>query len=82
MQKKLRLPAFALVVMTSRDKLTGEWRSLRNGKLYIMFSSPNIIWVIKSRWKIGGICSTHGETERGMPAFGGETSGKETAWKT
>jgi len=31
--------------------------------------------------EIGGTCKTYGETERGMPAFGGENSGKETAWK-
>jgi hypothetical protein len=31
------------------DKVTGEWRTLHNRKLYAMYSSPNIIWVIKSR---------------------------------
>jgi hypothetical protein len=32
-----------------RDKVTGEWRRLRNKELYALNSSPNIIWVIKSR---------------------------------
>jgi hypothetical protein len=32
-----------------RDKLTGEWGRLHNKELYPMYSSPNIIWVIKSR---------------------------------
>jgi hypothetical protein len=33
-----------------RDEVTGEWRKLHNGELNdISFSSPNIVWVIKSR---------------------------------
>jgi len=32
-----------------RDVLTGEWRKLRNEGINHLFSSPNIIWVIKSR---------------------------------
>jgi hypothetical protein len=31
-----------------RGKLTGEWRSLHNKQLYAVYSSPNIIWVIKA----------------------------------
>jgi hypothetical protein len=32
-----------------RDKVTGEWRRLHNEELHYLYSSPNIIWVIKSR---------------------------------
>jgi hypothetical protein len=32
-----------------REEMTGEWRRLHNKKLYALDSSPNIIWVIKSR---------------------------------
>jgi hypothetical protein len=32
-----------------RDKGTGEWRRLYNEELYALYSSPNIIRVIKSR---------------------------------
>jgi hypothetical protein len=34
---------------SKRDGVTGEWRRLHNEELNDMYSSPNIIWVIKSR---------------------------------
>jgi len=33
----------------NRDEVTWEWRKLHNDKLNDMYSSPNIVWVIKSR---------------------------------
>ena len=30
-------------------EVTGEWRRLHNEELCALYSSPNIIWVIKSR---------------------------------
>jgi len=32
-----------------RDEVMGERRRLHNGKLNDLYSSPNIVWVIKSR---------------------------------
>jgi len=32
-----------------RDEETWEWRKLHNEELNDLYSSPNIIWVIKSR---------------------------------
>jgi len=32
-----------------RDEVTGEWRKLHNGEPNVMYSSLNIVWVIKSR---------------------------------
>jgi len=31
-----------------RDEVTGEWRKLLTGELNDLYSSPNIVWVIKS----------------------------------
>jgi hypothetical protein len=33
-----------------RDEVTGGWRKLHNEELHNLYSSPNIIRVIKSRW--------------------------------
>jgi hypothetical protein len=32
-----------------RNEVTGEWRKLHNGELNDLYSSPNIVRVIKSR---------------------------------
>jgi hypothetical protein len=32
-----------------RDEVRGEWRKLHNKELNNLYSSPNIVWVIKSR---------------------------------
>jgi hypothetical protein len=32
-----------------RDEVTGEWRKMHNGELHNLYSSPDIIWQIKSR---------------------------------
>jgi hypothetical protein len=32
-----------------RDEVTGEWRRLHNEELFALYSSPNVISVIKSR---------------------------------
>jgi len=34
-----------------RDEVTEEWRKLHNEELNNLYSSPNIVWVIKSRRK-------------------------------
>jgi hypothetical protein len=55
-----------------RDEATGEWRRLHNVELNDLYSSPNIIRVIKSRRMTGGACSTYRGKERCMQDFGGK----------
>jgi hypothetical protein len=44
---------FRRIFGPKRDEVTGKWRRLHNKELYALYSSPNIIRVIKSgrlRW--------------------------------
>jgi hypothetical protein len=43
-----------------RDEVTGEWRRLHTEELYALYSSPDIIRVIKTR-EMGRAYSTYAE---------------------
>jgi hypothetical protein len=54
LRKEHRLRVFLNMVLTrifesKRDEVTGEWRKLHNKELHDLYSSPNIVRVIKSR---------------------------------
>jgi hypothetical protein len=56
-----------------RDEVTGEWKTFHNEELIDLYSSPNIVRVIKIENEMGGACSTYGGEERCIQGFGGET---------
>ena len=57
-----------------RDEVKGEWRKLHNEELNNLYSSPNILRVIKiKKNEMGGACSAYGGGERCVQGFGGET---------
>ena len=65
-----------------RDEVTEEWRRLHNAELNDLYSSPNILRVLKSRrmrwaWNVARMSE-----ERGVWGLGGETGGKETTGET
>jgi len=51
-ERKLRVfenMVLRIIFGPRRDEVTGEWKRLHNEKLYDLYSSPNIVRVIKSR---------------------------------
>jgi hypothetical protein len=59
-----------------RDEVTEKWRRLHNEELHELYSSPNIIQVIKSgrmRWAGHVACGRYKRQERRIQGFGGKT---------
>ena len=65
------------------DEVTEAWRKLHNEELNDLYSSPNIVRVIKSRrMRFVGQVARRGERRGLFRAFCGEVWGKETTWRT
>jgi len=38
------------IFVSERDEVRGDWRRLHNGRLYDLYSTQIIIWLMKSEW--------------------------------
>jgi len=59
-----------------RDEVTGEWRRLHNEELNDLYSSPNIVRVIKSRRMLLAGHVAHMGEERGVYRVLGKPEGR------
>jgi hypothetical protein len=60
-----------------RDEVTGEWRKLHNEELHNLYSSPNIIRMMKSRkMRWAGNVERKGETRNAYRILVGKPEGK------
>jgi hypothetical protein len=65
------------------DEVKREWRRLYNEELNDLYSSPNIVRVIKiEKNEMGEHVARIEEVEMRIQGLHGETRGKETTWET
>ena len=81
MREKHRLMVFENMVLRrifrpKRNEATGQWRRLHNEEPYDLYSSPNIIRVIKSRKQVGRACSTYWERRGAHRVVVGKPGGR------
>ena len=77
LQEERRLRVFENKVLRRifgprRDEVTGDWRRLHNEEINVLYSSPNIVRVIKSRMR-WAVYVAHMVEEWGCKETTGET---------
>ena len=65
-----------------RDKMAGEWRKLHNEELNDLYSSRNIVWVMKSRMRWAGHVARMGERRDVYKVLVGKPEGKTLLGRT
>ena len=81
LREKRRLRVFENMVLRrifgpKRNEVTGEYTTLQNEELNDLYSSPNIVRMIKSRMKWAGHVTGMGESKGVYWVLVGKTEGK------
>jgi hypothetical protein len=64
------------------DEVIEKWRKLHNELNDLVLLTQYCLSDQVEKMKMGGACRTYGREKRCIQCFGGETSGKESTWKT